>query len=165
MTTTTALVWTRTKVDASYGIPGGTRTVQHTAYVTSIGDLDVRIEKVDDLFFIKVRRIPTSDGMCRTCGTYGFLSCRETVGKCDLCGHRADVYMDYSKSGDRENPDETVCLDCMTAGAHIKAAHSADPFNHPGGNPVYAHTLREAKADVQRIADRVAARATTTREG
>lgn len=53
----TALTWTRTKVDATYQTGGGVpRTVQHTAYLTRIGDLDVRIESVDDLFFIKTRR-------------------------------------------------------------------------------------------------------------
>lgn len=60
---------------------------------------------------------------CVTCAYYGAMSCRETVGTCDLCGKYADVNMDYSKSGDRERPDQTVCLDCLTGGAHITAAH------------------------------------------
>ena len=63
---------------------------------------------------------------CPTCAIYGMMSCRETVGTCDLCGKRGDVYMDYSKSGDRENPDETVCLDCMCDGKHLASAHTPE---------------------------------------
>lgn len=65
--------------------------------------------------------------MCKTCGMYGLLNCRETVGVCDHCGQRADVYMDYSETGDRERPNQTICLDCLDAGVHIEAAHEVAP--------------------------------------
>ncbi len=78
MSDTTTLTWAKSASEPS-------------AYETSIGDLDVRVVRVDDIWFIKTRR----------------------------------------------------------AGA---------PFGHPGNNPTYLSTLRAAKAEVQRIADRVAAR-------
>lgn len=74
-----ALTWTKSQHEKS-------------AHETSIGDLDFRVVRVDDIWFVKTRR----------------------------------------------------------GGA---------PFGHPGGNPLWANTLREAKADVQRVADRVAAKA------
>ena len=64
---------------------------------------------------------------CITCAAHGMFHCRETVGTCDLCGTYGDVYMDYGKSGDRERPDETVCLDCLSAGKHLQSAH--EPAN------------------------------------
>lgn len=62
---------------------------------------------------------------CKTCFMHGVLYCRESVGPCDYCKKRADVFMEYGKSGDREKPDETVCLDCLMNGRHIHAAHAA----------------------------------------
>lgn len=63
---------------------------------------------------------------CFNCSAYGTFACRETVGDCDLCGQYGDVLMDYSHSGDRERPDETVCLDCLISGKHLKAAHTPE---------------------------------------
>lgn len=60
---------------------------------------------------------------CPECVPYGVFYCRETVGICDKCGEHKDVYMDYAVSGDRERPDQTICLDCLIDGAHIDGAH------------------------------------------
>lgn len=61
---------------------------------------------------------------CPVCAYYGMLYCRETVGTCDRCGQTGDVDMDYSKSGDRENPNQTLCLDCLDLpDVHFDAAH------------------------------------------
>lgn len=73
-----ALTWTKSKHEPS-------------AHETSIEDLDVRIVRVDDIWFVKTRR-------------------------------------------------------------------GGSPFSHPGDNPIYLHTLKAAKAEVQRVADKVAAR-------
>lgn len=64
--------------------------------------------------------------MCKTCSAFGIWACRETVGTCDLCGRMKDVFMlmDYADENDFEGkPAETVCLDCLSAGKHMKAAH------------------------------------------
>lgn len=63
---------------------------------------------------------------CPTCSMYGILSCRESVGTCGTCGERGDVFMDYSVSGDRENPNETLCLNCLDKGVHMSAAHEKE---------------------------------------
>jgi hypothetical protein len=64
---------------------------------------------------------------CPVCAYYGMIYCRETVGTCDRCGQMADVDMDYSETGDRENPNQTLCLDCLSLpDVHFDAAHKPD---------------------------------------
>lgn len=66
--------------------------------------------------------------LCTTCAMHIFLACRETVGTCDACKEHGDVAMDYCESGDREKPDQTLCLDCMIdRHLHLDHAHEETP--------------------------------------
>ena len=72
-------------------------------------------------------RAYAESGGCGTCMRYGCWFCRESSGVCDHCGTYADVFMDYAESGDREKPDQTLCLDCIAKkGQHFQAAHPTE---------------------------------------
>lgn len=65
---------------------------------------------------------------CKTCAMHGIMVCRETCDTCDVCKKYGDVFMDYCHSGDREKPDQTICLDCLCTGRHhITHAHEEKP--------------------------------------
>jgi hypothetical protein len=40
----------------------------------------------------------------------------------------------------------------------VKTRKGGSPFGHPNDNPTYTHSLRDAKAAVQRVADKLAAK-------
>lgn len=64
------------------------------------------------------------DVICAVCAEHGMWNCRETVATCDRCGVRKDVFaeMDYS-TDDNGVAIDTVCLDCLSIGQHLKSAH------------------------------------------
>jgi hypothetical protein len=88
----TALTWTRGKVETTYHMGGTPQTVEHTTHTTRITSTTFRVKKVDDVWFIETSK-------------------------------------------------------------------DSAPFASPnrGGYPMFARTLRDAKATVQGIADRVEA--------
>lgn len=62
--------------------------------------------------------------ICPVCAEHGIFYCRETVATCDKCGVRKDVFMEMDYSSDDDGvPVDTVCLDCLSTGQHLKNAH------------------------------------------
>lgn len=91
---------------------------------------------------------------CIQCHAHGVLSCQETVGKCDTCGHpQTDIYR--YRAG--KSTPESICLDCLSAGHHLKSAHNQDeadvetilhlarrPAGEGGFDPAWDSTREEA---------------------
>lgn len=63
--------------------------------------------------------------MCKPCAEHGIFRCRETVATCDHCKVYKDVFMEmsYKDDDDPGSPVDTVCLDCLATGEHLKNAH------------------------------------------
>jgi hypothetical protein len=68
------------------------------------------------------RRTAADHIECERCALHGVFYCQETVGTCDLCHQEYDVFR-YRPEG--EVP-ETVCLNCLVNGEHMKSAHTDD---------------------------------------
>lgn len=75
---------------------------------------------------------------CIQCAAHGAFSSQETVGKCDSCDERKDIYR--YRGGKYEGAPESLCLDCLGSGHHLESAHDpdeadVDTINHLAKRP------------------------------